>query len=79
MGLYCGIVNSANPCRCSKKVEDAIHKKRVNPNHLLFASHALISNIATVENAAGLIKSNPEYKFQEEKLNEIKRVLEIVF
>lgn len=76
---HCGLVNIANNCRCFKKVDDAIHKKRMDKNNLLFASHDLISSIAVVENAAGLIKSNPEYAFDRQRLDEVKKILEVVF
>lgn len=74
---HCGLVNPENPCRCHKKVDDASTKKRLNPNYLLFASKELITSIADVEDAAGLIQSNPEYNLPNFKLNEIKRILEV--
>lgn len=74
---HCGLVNLENPCRCYKKVDDSISKKRLNPNNLLFASEELITSIANVEDAAGLIQSNPEFDLPTKKLNEIKRILEV--
>lgn len=74
---HCGLVNPENPCRCHKKVDDATAKNRLNPNYLLFASKELITSIADVEDAAGLIQSNPECNLPSEKLNEIKRILEV--
>ena len=76
---HCGLVNPENPCRCHKKVDDAIAKNRVNPNHLLFASQQLISSIANVENAASLIQKNPEYDLPKDKLDEIKKIVETTF
>lgn len=77
--LHCGVVNPSNNCRCHKKVDNAIVKGRIDKNQLLFASKNLISSIKKVENAADLIKSNPEYEFPLLQLNEIKKMLEAEF
>ena len=34
----CGLVNTANPCRCAKKTQAFINAGFVDPNHLLFAT-----------------------------------------
>jgi len=34
----CGLVDSANACRCSKRVRCAIEKKRIDPNKLIYSS-----------------------------------------
>lgn len=73
----CGLVNSKNVCRCHKKVDNAIATNRVNPQYLLFASKDFITSIAEVETATGLIQSNPNFEYPEQRLNEIKRILEI--
>ncbi len=73
----CGLVNPNNACRCHKKVDDAITKNRINPNHLLFASIELITSITEVETATGLIQTNPNFEFPEQRLNEIKLLLEV--
>jgi RNA polymerase sigma factor (sigma-70 family) len=38
MNNQCGLVNTANPCRCAKKTRGFIEQGLVDPNHLLFAS-----------------------------------------
>lgn len=73
----CGLVNPQNACRCHKKVDNAIATKRVNPHSLLFASRDLITSIAEVESAAGLIQTNPDFEYPEQRLNEIKKILEV--
>lgn len=73
----CGLVNSGNTCRCHKKVENSIATKRLNPNNLLFASQELISSIAEVETAAGLIQTNPNFEYPQHRLNEIKKILKV--
>lgn len=75
----CGLVNLQNTCRCHKKVDDSVNKKRVNKANLLFASQELISSIAEVESTTGLIQSNPDFEYPEQRLNEIKRILEVNF
>jgi RNA polymerase sigma factor (sigma-70 family) len=75
----CGLVNPKNACRCHKKVDDALNKKRIYPHNLLFASKELITSISEVETATALIQSNPEYQYPEERLNEIKKLLEVQF
>jgi len=72
-------VNSNNTCRCHKKLDNAIATNKINPNHLLFASKDLITSIAEVETATGLIQTNPNFEYPEQRLNEIKRILEIAF
>jgi len=73
----CGLVNPNNACRCHKKVDNAIATNRVNPTKLLFASKDLIASIAEVETATGLIQTNPNFEFPEQRLNEIKKILEV--
>ncbi|MBS1669564.1 MAG: RNA polymerase sigma factor [Bacteroidetes bacterium] len=73
----CGLVNPQNACRCHKKVDNAITTRRVNPNNLLFASKELITSIAEVETATSLIQTNPIFEFPEQRLKEIKKILEI--
>ncbi|HNO79884.1 MAG TPA: RNA polymerase sigma factor [Phycisphaerae bacterium] len=36
MNNQCGLVNAANPCRCSKKTQGFIKGGHVDPNHLVF-------------------------------------------
>jgi len=63
----CGIINPSNTCRCYKKVDDAIAKKHINPNQLLFAktnkTEQLIASINTI------------YKTPEKVLNGIKKII----
>jgi len=71
----CGLVNPENACRCHKKVDNAIATKQVNPNNLLFASKELITSIAEVETATGLIQTNPNFEFPQQRLNEIRKIV----
>jgi len=75
----CGIVNPANTCRCHKKVDDAIEKKHIKPNQLLFTktekTEQLIDSISTIQNEVGLYQSNPDYQTPEEILTGIKKII----
>lgn len=73
----CVLVNTGNACRCHKKVDHAIATYRLNPSNLLFASKELISSISEVETATGLIQTNPNFEFPKQRLNEIKKILEV--
>lgn len=47
----CGIVNPANPCRCSRKVQFSIDQKLIDPQSLLFAEGEASAKLLTgIEN-----------------------------
>jgi len=75
----CGIINPSNKCKCHKKVDDAIDKKYINPNQLLFAktnrTEELIESINTIQTQVGLHQSNPNYKTPEKILKGIKKII----
>lgn len=55
MNNRCGLVNTANPCRCSKKTKGYIKAGKVDPNNLQFNSrYKLKINDLTLKNAAGI-------------------------
>jgi RNA polymerase sigma factor (sigma-70 family) len=66
----CGLVNPARPCRCRRRVAEAVRLGRVDPRRLLFASDAerarrfpaLLAEIRRLEQArraAALLRSHP--------------------
>jgi RNA polymerase sigma factor (sigma-70 family) len=68
----CGLVNAANPCRCARRVDYTIETGRVDPDHLLFATHpaqtqpgaATIEAVREMEGlhtAAELLRGHPQY------------------
>ncbi len=75
----CGIINPKNTCRCHKKVDDAIQKKRINPQQLLFAktneTEQLINSIHSIQTHITLYQSNPEYQAPETILHDIKNLV----
>ncbi len=58
MNNQCGLVNSANPCRCPKKTKGFIDGGHVDPHHLLFASQH-VQRIK--EAAAGTVREIDEF------------------
>ncbi len=65
----CGLISKEAPCRCHKKVDHAIEKRRINPNNLLFVTKEqqnLIHQIDSLENEVALFQSNPRYAAPEE-------------
>jgi RNA polymerase sigma factor (sigma-70 family) len=73
MTAQCGLMNSANACRCSRRVSTAITLERVDPSHLLFATSqqqaerfpqvlAEIRQLEESRRAAALYQSHPEVR-----------------
>lgn len=79
LGGHCGIVNPENKCRCSKKVDSAIDKKIINPNHLLFTKgepvEELIESIEKIQQEVDLFRSNPSYNTPAHLLQGIKELI----
>ena len=66
----CGLFDPSNPCRCRKRVNTAVERGRVDPEHLLFATSAekarrfprVLDEIRSLEEAsraAALYRSHP--------------------
>ncbi|RMG28210.1 MAG: RNA polymerase sigma factor [Bacteroidetes bacterium] len=75
----CGIINSQNPCRCAKKVDNSIAKGRIRPNELLFVRDgrdtALIHTIESIENEVALFQTNPTYNAPDQLIKEVKKII----
>ena len=72
MKARCGLANSDNPCRCSRRLNRAIELHRVDRDHLLFAGDqqnasvfpnvlAHIRNLEETQRAVSVFRSHPEY------------------
>jgi RNA polymerase sigma factor (sigma-70 family) len=72
MKKRCGLANSQNACRCSKRVKRAIDLKRVNPDQLLFANDrknarefpivlAKIRELEEMQRAVVLYRTHPDH------------------
>ncbi len=73
---HCGLVDSENPCRCSKRVGPAIRQGRIDPHHKLFAASrqqasrfpkvlAGIRQLEETRRAAALFRSHPQAEMSE--------------
>jgi RNA polymerase sigma factor (sigma-70 family) len=72
MERKCGLVNPDNPCRCGRRVDHAVRVGRVDPDHLLFATHPLrieadaatrevVREMDQLHSAADLLRGHPDY------------------
>jgi hypothetical protein len=72
MERKCGLVNAGNPCRCAGRVDHAVRVGRVDPDHLLFATHQLriepdtvtrevVREMDQLHSAADLLRGHPDY------------------
>jgi RNA polymerase sigma factor (sigma-70 family) len=68
----CGLANPLNPCRCSRRVGQALKLNRVNPRQLLFAGDcenaerfprvlATIRTLEETQRAVSLYRSHPQH------------------
>jgi RNA polymerase sigma factor (sigma-70 family) len=73
----CGLINKSNPCRCAKRVDYAVTKGRLNPNHLLFASGTNEYNreMEELHTMAGVFKSHPSYILKPNIIEHIKELI----
>ncbi len=61
---HCGLLDAANPCRCTRRVGTAIELGRVDPQHLLFVREQ-VRTIERFQNAAAVYRSHPEQRAPE--------------
>ncbi len=82
----CGIVNPANPCRCSKHVGNKIHYGLLNPNKLEYAvavqmpsfeeiKHKHAQEMCELGDTAALFQTLPAYAAPETAVEGIKELL----
>ncbi len=82
MARKCGLVNPDNPCRCRLRVQRAVEKGRVRPDHLLFARHPVrsprtpalrkrVEEMETLHRAAAVFRSHPAFAAPEALLEGI--------
>ena len=74
----CGLVNPNNSCRCQKKVDTNIQKKRIDPTNLLFANaedQKFIKRIDSVQSEVALFQTNPNYHTPKAIFAEVRRIV----
>lgn len=82
----CGLVNTANPCRCPKKTKGFIDAGHVDPDHMQFVplrlfrvKEAVIGTVRTIENAvdvkyAAIFREHP-FLEPKEQISWLKQIL----
>lgn len=77
---HCGLVNPDNPCRCHKRIFNALENKRINPKQLNFADKfsetEVVSQVEELITVAALYKTQPQYDTPEKIINDIKNLIE---
>ena len=72
MERKCGLVDTANPCRCARRIDHAKNTGRIDPERLLFATHPVrlpsveatrdaIDEIEGLHRTADLLRGHPEF------------------
>jgi RNA polymerase sigma factor (sigma-70 family) len=83
----CGLVNPERPCRCRRRLWEAVRAGRVTPGHLMFASDAErarqfprvlaeIRRLEGVRRAAALFRSHPDFTAPADLAARIRRLVE---
>lgn len=77
----CGLVNSKNPCRCTKKIDFLIDEKIVNPKDLRFAHFSqrsidLVGKLDDLDKSIAIYRSVPQAKAPAKIFENIKQILE---
>nr|WP_299383405.1 RNA polymerase sigma factor [Allomuricauda sp.] len=78
----CGLANSKNPCRCSKKIDFLIDQNIIGPKDLRFAhftnrSIELVAQIGELEKSVAIYRSTTSFPCPESILHELKTTLKI--
>ncbi|MCI0622866.1 MAG: hypothetical protein L0387_14625 [Acidobacteria bacterium] len=87
MRRNCGLVNSAASCRCERRVSRAIELGRIQPDHLLFAGHALatrhnpslmqrVKEMEDLHEAAAVFRGHPQYAAVPALLDGVKKLVD---
>lgn len=83
MAGNCGLVNPANPCRCARRIGQAVKLGRLDQQHLLFADHPRrrqvregVAEMTRLHAAAAIFRSHPDYAAPERVATEIGRIID---
>jgi RNA polymerase sigma factor (sigma-70 family) len=83
----CGLVNPERPCRCRRRLSEAVRLGRVTPGQLLFASDAErarqfpkvlaeVRRLEDVRRAAALFRSHPDFTAPADLTARIRKLVE---
>ncbi|MGH7702529.1 MAG: RNA polymerase sigma factor, partial [Gemmatimonadales bacterium] len=84
---HCGLVNRDNPCRCARRIPHARETGRLDPGHLLFATHPSrgdrppdlnrqVQEMEELHRAAAVFRSHPDYAGPERLLDAVRKLVE---
>jgi RNA polymerase sigma factor (sigma-70 family) len=86
MREHCGLVSETAACRCTRRIDTAVRRGRVDPARLLFATHPIrqrglpvleeIDEMDTLHAIAGVFQSHPDYAAPERVVESVRRLLE---
>jgi RNA polymerase sigma factor (sigma-70 family) len=87
MQRKCGLINPANPCRCTRRVNHAIQIGRIDPQRLLFAGGpgretqhtvvvARVREMEELQSTAVLFRSHPSYAAPRAYAESIRKLVE---
>ena len=87
MNKKCGLVNSDNPCRCSRYIERAIKDGMDNPDKMMFANRPCkkkkdvvtleqLQEMKDLHRAVTVFRSHPDYTAPEKFVDGIKELLD---
>jgi RNA polymerase sigma factor (sigma-70 family) len=83
----CGLVNPQRPCRCRRRLSEAVRLGRLTPGELLFASDAErarqfpkvlaeVRRLEEVRRAAALFRSHPDFAAPDDLAVQLRKILE---
>ncbi|MBV7328483.1 RNA polymerase sigma factor [Chloroflexi bacterium TSY] len=86
MQQKCGLINESNECRCRRRVKRAIELGRIDPNHLVLATHPTraedatnvqqgVQEVQTLEQAVAHLHRHPAYAAPDIFLQGIKELV----
>lgn len=78
----CGLANSKNPCRCSRKINFLVSQDIINPTKLKFAhlsnrSIDLVNQISDLEKATAIYRSVPSFNAPDKIFQKLKEIIKI--
>lgn len=87
MQKSCGLINSENPCYCSRLAPSAVKTGWVNPEKLIYANHkrkhqtndfdrSYLHELDEINRVATLFRSHPDYAAPETFIGNIKEMLD---
>ncbi len=87
MAKNCGLLNDANPCRCSEQVERDLHSKLIDPNNLDFNNEArrgnnppadvstVLAELDDMEKMIALFRTYPRFSSPDSSADMVKELI----